>query len=518
MASTQRPTVSYFAAGLCVLTGVFAPVVADAADAPNPALDCRSPKAPDGYTVFGIGRASLNQHGSQAAARDAAAKASHADLVGRLCADGCGCSGVGPVQPYSFGQEGDEICHISLLPDADVQRFLAARSPERLRTAVSAALMAVWPRSEPAARPPIALAAQGGAASWLRGLAGEVLSSRANVRQVPDCVAARAMPMGLCLTLAPPKAGASDRLLTIDVTCTGPSCRPATLSISLDACALAAATGMLVCPDDGDPAGDHCEARGGDIPACTRNPMGGAGVWASAEVAGSDEKALTAARAEALRRAVAPIVGVTVGGRDQALEARLRATDLAEFTAFRCRPAAGRVRVDVFVPERERQRLLRGRRDATLAVLWCQSNPAAACSSDLRDRVRALAQDAGLQVSDVMAAATDPTSAELNALGANAEAAQVLVVRLSAAYVGLEKPYHHCRAQLAATLYDVSTGKGVKEARPTGYGSDGGFKGLVFADHKKPADACKAAILKGWEELRAAATAWGSGVAGADAP
>ncbi|MBM4346007.1 MAG: hypothetical protein FJ100_21750 [Deltaproteobacteria bacterium] len=497
---------------VCPLFGLVCALSAPAWAA-NPPLDCQSPKAPPDYAAFGVGRASLAQAGSEAAAMDAAAKASAADLVGRLCADGCQCQALAPLQPYSFGKAGDVLCHMTVVPTDAVLRFRQARDPAAAQQAVATALAEAWGRLGATGRPRVALAVGGASASWLRGQATAWLSARAEVGPAGDCKAALATPPALCLRLAEGAAGAAERTLEVEVQPTsGPR---SAVAGRLNTCALQAASGALVCPDDGDPAGDHCEPRGGAIPACSARPMGGAGVWASAEAEGGDDDALDRARSEALRRVVAPIVGVSAaGGRDDALEARLRTATIADFTAFRCRVAPRRLRVDVFVPDRERQRLVRAQRNATLGVLVCGSTPAGACTDQWRDRVRALGSSAGLDLADVVASPSDPGSSEIRRLAAQADANTVLVVRLSAEYKGVQKPYHLCRAQVAATLWDAAAGKGTREAKPAGYGSEGGFKGVVLADTKPPqtpVQACQDALRNGWKELATAVALWAEG-------
>lgn len=180
--------------------------------AANPPLDCRSPKAPEGYVAFGVGRASLKALGSVAAARDAAAKASAADLPDRVCPGRCGCAALAPLQPYTFGQEGDEICHMTVVSNDAVAAWQQSGLPATAERKLAAAPAEMWAKlgAGGSGRRQIVLAVEGGAASWLRGKASGWLAANADVAPAADC---RSVPasasMAVCLRMIDVAVGAN---------------------------------------------------------------------------------------------------------------------------------------------------------------------------------------------------------------------------------------------------------------------------------------------------------------------
>jgi hypothetical protein len=502
---------TYTATQIIIALQVFLLGTVESATAANPELNCRSPKAPPGYTAFGVGRAAVSQAGSLAAAKTQAASASAQDLLGRVCLDGCACETLAPLQPYSFGVDGDEVCHMTLVPDAAVAKFRASRDTNAAKQSVHAALNQVWPTiSATGVRPVVTVAGEGRAAEWLRGLVSIWLTGRADIRAVANCPDPTvASPASLCVHLENAVAGATERALTVRAACPAGQCAGSFSAVGIASCALQAAIGALVCPDDGVSAGDYCIRKAGPLQACQTRPFGGAGTWASAEADGTDDAAASRARQQALYAVVVPIVGQSAAsGRDDALEARLRAAVITDFNEFRCLAAPNRLRVSVFVPDRERHRLLRARRKAAVGVLVCQSKTVQACTPGLHDQVRMLASAAGVEVASVLTVPDALTAETARRITAEADATTAFEVRVRATYAGISRPYHVCRAQVAATLWDGDSAKGLREARPDGHGSDGGFKGIVFADLKTPSDACQDAVRNGLGELRQIVERW----------
>ena len=462
--------------------------------AANPPLDCQSPKAPPGYTVYGVGRASSGEATAGNTRETLAHDRARADLLGRMCPDRCGCEEVAlQIQDYTWGTLGDQVCTMVLLPPEAAQQLRAQRDPQALAKTVAATVATAWQAvpAGPASRK-IWLAVEAVPDAYLRATATQALAAVGNVVAAPSCAAA--VPgddVGVCVRLGQAGAGASQRALTVQARCASAACAKGAALATLHSCALQAVSGALVCPDDGLPAGDHCEPKGGAIPVCTVQPAGGAGSWSSSEADGSGEVAQTQAKALALRHAAEALGG-----------------EIGAHTAFRCQARPNRIRVDVFVPDAERLRLKRAKRNAVVGLFRCIAKPADACGEGLLAAVRALAQEVGVKVSELRVVAAEPDAGQLAEIAAKAEATAVFVVRLLADYKGVDKPYHVCRAQASATLWDAGSARATKEARPGGLGSDDGFKGLVFAGQDKPVKACERAVKAALEALRGSMVAW----------
>ncbi len=264
-------------------------------------------------------------------------------------------------------------------------------------------------------------------------------------------------------------------------------------------------------------------------PLCGILPSTGTGGQVlTGEAPGSGRQAEGAALANALVDGLQTLVGVNVrsqltisasarhddhqdhesGEVKSDVEVSLGTTRVRDFTVRYCRTPHAATRADVSLSAAELARLQRVSRNAAVGLLFCASTPAGACEPDLRDRVRALAQSAGIALSDVIDVPTDPDMALAQTHARRLGAARAFVVRLTARFDRTEPPYHVCRAQPSAMLLDTEDGKQLAVAKPAGFGSDGGIKGLVYADMKQPKDACGDALRKGIRELEAGVGEW----------
>lgn len=265
------------------------------------------------------------------------------------------------------------------------------------------------------------------------------------------------------------------------------------------------------------------------LPACGQPvARGRGGVAMSGEAAGTGPVARQQAVAEALAEGLQPIVGISVRGElkvttvlrernddvatstdaSRELQVAWGAAKVQDFRVKYCRASPGRTRADVVVPDAEIARLVRRTRHSTLALVHCTSNPHGTCTPDLLDRVRSMAQSAGLTVSDVVYVDSDPALAAAQQKAQKAGAFQALVLQLSASFDRTEDPYHVCRAQASARLWDTEDGKGLASAKPDGFGTDGGYKGMVYADRNTPRDACSKAIREAMKALDPLVAGW----------
>ena len=146
--------------------------------------------------------------------------------------------------------------------------------------------------------------------------------------------------------------------------------------------------------------------------------------------------------------------------------------------------------------------------DATIGLSWCASTPAGGCLPDLPDRVHALAAGAGLKLSGVVEASADPDLPTIRQAAVNANSAKGLVVQILARFDGTSDGLHVCHATASATLWDSEAGKSIQTAKPAGYGSSGGYKGVVYVDKGKPVDACRKAVLDALKELEPLVAGW----------
>ncbi len=269
---------------------------------------------------------------------------------------------------------------------------------------------------------------------------------------------------------------------------------------------------------------------GESTPACglAPNPTSGGRIL-TGQAPGAGREAERVALANALVDGLQTLIGVNVrsqlkisaaaqrtNGHEQEtgsvqsnIEVSLGATRVRDFTVRYCRTPDKATRADVSLSEAELARLQRVSRNAAVGLLYCASTPAGACEHDLHDRIRALAQGAGIALSDVIEVPSDPDVAQAQQHAQRLGAARAFVVRLTARFDRTEPPYHVCRAQPSATLLDTEDGKQLAVAKPAGFGSDGGIKGMVYADMKQPKDACGDALRKGLKELEAGVGEWG---------
>ena len=117
-----------------------------------------------------------------------------------------------------------------------------------------------------------------------------------------------------------------------------------------------------------------------------------------------------------------------------------------------------------------------------------------------------LARAASLEVSDVAALGADAKVAEVASDARKSGAARALVVKLSARAGRSDDTYTVCRAQSSATLYASDDEKGLAEAKPAGFGGDGGYKGTVFRDKGTLREACSLAFREALKEQEGAMT------------
>lgn len=254
------------------------------------------------------------------------------------------------------------------------------------------------------------------------------------------------------------------------------------------------------------------------------------GLAMSAEVAGTDAVARKKALAEALVDGLGPVLGVGVRSKlaftdvaatrngvtsessttSQDVEVSFGAAKVKDYSVSYCGSATGGTHAEVRLTGRELARLKRISRDATLLVVGCSSEAQGACSSDLRDRAKSLAQGAGLEVGEAVLVQGEPQLEDLRTRAFTAGASKALVLRLDAPTVYEEAPYRVCRAQVAATLFDMEEGKVLKVAKPAGFGNDGAFKGLVYADKGAPKDACSKAFREALGAVEPMTASWRS--------
>jgi hypothetical protein len=272
-----------------------------------------------------------------------------------------------------------------------------------------------------------------------------------------------------------------------------------------------------------------CVQSASTLPACAApKPVEGGGLAMSAEVPGTDAAARKKALAEALVEGLGPVLGVGVRSKlaftdvastkngvtnessttSQDVEVSFGAAKVKDYSVSYCASASGGTHAEVRLTGRELGRLKRIARNATLLVVGCSSEAAGACTADLRDRGKALAQGAGLEVGEAVLVQGEPQIEDLRTRAFTAGTTKVLVVRLDAPTVFEEEPYRVCRAQVAATLFDMEEGKVLEVAKPAGYGSDGAYKGVAYADKGQPKDACAKAFREGLGALEPMTTGW----------
>lgn len=275
-----------------------------------------------------------------------------------------------------------------------------------------------------------------------------------------------------------------------------------------------------------------CVQGASTLPACAApQPIEAGGLAVSAEVPGTDAVARKKALAEALASGLGPVLGVgvrsklaftdvasTAGGKTtdssetrQDVEVSFGAAKVKDYRVSYCASAAGGTHAEVRLTGRELARLKRISRDATLLVVGCSSEAQGACTADLRDRAKSLAQGAGLEVGEAVLVQGEPQLEDLRTRAFTAGTSKALVVRLDAPTVFEEAPYRVCRAQVAATLLDMEEGKTLQVAKPAGYGNDGAYKGMVYADKGQPKDACSKAFREGLGALEPLTEAWSVG-------
>ncbi len=253
----------------------------------------------------------------------------------------------------------------------------------------------------------------------------------------------------------------------------------------------------------------------------------------SAEVSGTDANARKKALADALVEGLAPVLGVGVRSKlaiadvasnregkiaessetRQDIEVSFGAAKVKDFAVSYCASPSGGTRADVRLSAPEVARLKRIARDATLVVVGCSSAAAGACTEDLRDRAKALAEEAGLSVGEAVLVSGEPAVDELRTRAFASSAAKTLVLRLDAPTLLAEAPYRVCRAQGAATLLDMEDLKVLHTAKPKGFGGDGGFKGVVYADKGTDRDACSKAFRETFDAVKAMTDRWAANAA-----
>ena len=197
----------------------------------------------------------------------------------------------------------------------------------------------------------------------------------------------------------------------------------------------------------------------------------------------------------------------------QDIEVSFGAAKVRDFAVSYCASPSGGIRADVRVSGREVARLKRLARDATLVVVGCSSAAAGACTEDLRDRAKALAESSGLAVGEAVLVNGEPAVDDLRARAFSAGAAKTLVLRLDAPTLLAEDCYRVCRAQGAATLMDMEDLKVLHTAKPKGFGVDGGFKGVVYADKGSDRDACSKAFRETFDAVKAMTDRWAASAA-----
>ena len=234
----------------------------------------------------------------------------------------------------------------------------------------------------------------------------------------------------------------------------------------------------------------------------------------SAEVEGTDAAARKRAFAEALVVGLSSILGVGVrselkisdststegdktvdsSAARQDIDLTLGAAKVKDFRVSYCATPTGGTRAEVRLAARELDRLKRITRDATLVVVLCSAQADGACAADLADRVKAVVQDAHLQVAEVQLASGELSLDEVRSRANAAGAAKAVILRLGAGPTRIEGEYRVCRAQVSASVIDSEDGKTLRIVKPNGFGADGGYKGVVFADRDDDAAACQKAF------------------------
>lgn len=272
-----------------------------------------------------------------------------------------------------------------------------------------------------------------------------------------------------------------------------------------------------------------CVQSASTLPPCAApKAVEAGGLAMSAEVAGTDAVARKKALAEALVEGLGPVLGVGVRSKlaftdvaatrngvtseasttSQDVEVSFGAAKVKDYSVSYCASATGGTHAEVRLTGRELARLKRISRDATLLVVGCSSEAQGACSADLRDRAKSLAQGAGLEVGEAVLVQGEPQLEDLRTRAFTAGTSKALVLRLDAPTVYEEAPYRVCRAQVAATLFDMEEGKVLKVAKPAGFGNDGAFKGLVYADKGAPKDACSKAFREALGAVEPMTASW----------
>jgi hypothetical protein len=272
-----------------------------------------------------------------------------------------------------------------------------------------------------------------------------------------------------------------------------------------------------------------CVQSASTLPACAApKAVEAGGLAMSAEVAGTDAVARKKALAEALVEGLGPVLGVGVRSKlaftdvaatrngvtseasttSQDVEVSFGAAKVKDYSVSYCASATGGTHAEVRLTGRELARLKRISRDATLLVVGCSSEAQGACSADLRDRAKSLAQGAGLEVGEAVLVQGEPQLEDLRTRAFTAGTSKALVLRLDAPTVYEEAPYRVCRAQVAATLIDMEEGKVLKVAKPAGFGNDGAYKGLVYADKGAPKDACSKAFREALGAVEPMTASW----------
>ena len=259
--------------------------------------------------------------------------------------------------------------------------------------------------------------------------------------------------------------------------------------------------------------------------AMPRHSVPGLSFSGTSEQHGADGR--SEAFLDAVKTGLAPLVGLSVTSVfiDQRMqrehngnvETTSRTSDdsrvsfgfesLRDYSATFCESPEGLWRADIFVPQGEVERLKRNARGVTKVYVSCVSEAAGACSPDLDERVRSIARAASLEVSDVAALGADAKVAEVASDARKSGAARALVVKLSARAGRSDDTYTVCRAQSSATLYASDDEKGLAEAKPAGFGGDGGYKGTVFRNTGTLREACSLAFREALKELEGAMTA-----------
>lgn len=264
--------------------------------------------------------------------------------------------------------------------------------------------------------------------------------------------------------------------------------------------------------------------------ACTSSlstvTRGEGGVTMSGTAPARSENAEKKAFAAALVEGLASVVGVRVeasfedrrsagevNGKDWHVEGSEMTTrvqygkyDVRDFRASSCATSDDEVRVDVFIPRHEIDRLVRERSGITKAYIACASEIAGICTPDLLSaRIKDIGRKARLMVSDVALVAPGATAQNVSEDGRANNAARALLVELNARPGGSDDSLVSCRSAVSATLFDTSDGKSKGHVVPKAPGSDNAFKGTAYKDLGGLRKACELAVKTAFEKLERAA-------------